>query len=78
MREWRKTHPLEGEAKKKANARSYLHMAVRRGKIEKLPCEVCHDPKVEAHHDDYDKPLEVRWLCKKHHLALHGKHSRRA
>ena len=28
---------------------------------------------VHAHHDDYSKPLEVRWLCHKHHAAWHAK-----
>lgn len=41
--------------------------------LEKKPCEVCGGTKVEAHHDDYDKPLEVRWLCKKHHSEVHTK-----
>jgi hypothetical protein len=46
--------------------------AVRSGKLTKQPCEVCGSNKiVEGHHDDYDKPLEVRWLCQKHHRQIH-------
>lgn len=51
----------------KHRARWTLQQAVRRGRIEKLPCDVCGDPKSQAHHDDYSKPLDVRWLCFKHH-----------
>ena len=29
---------------------------------------------VQAHHDDYTKPLEVRWLCKSCHHAWHTAH----
>jgi len=43
--------------------------AVRDGRLKKQPCEVCGALKVEAHHDDYTKPLEVRWLCNPHHKA---------
>lgn len=39
--------------------------------LERKPCEVCGATKVEAHHDDYEKPLEVRWLCKQHHSEVH-------
>lgn len=30
-------------------------------------------PKADAHHDDYEKPLEVMWLCFKRHREWHKK-----
>lgn len=39
--------------------------------LDRKPCEVCGATKVEAHHDDYTKPLDVRWLCKRHHAEVH-------
>jgi hypothetical protein len=47
--------------------------AIRDGKLIKKPCEVCGKKKVDAHHDDYNKPLIVRWLCRKHHMEHHKK-----
>lgn len=56
----------------KANCRAYLNVYVRRGKVPRgTSCEVCDAPDPEAHHDDYSKPLEVRWLCRACHLAHH-------
>lgn len=54
-------------------ARHKLNAAVRAGRVAPGPCEVGHgcQGKVEAHHDDYAKPLAVRWLCRTHHAALH-------
>lgn len=72
MRKWRKTHPLIGEARKKANARHYALSYLNRGKIIKKPCEIANClEKTQMHHDNYDKPLEVRWFCRKHHLEFH-------
>lgn len=45
--------------------------AVRDGRLIKQPCEICGDEQVHAHHDDYAKPLEVRWLCNTHHNEWH-------
>lgn len=45
--------------------------AIRDGKIKKMPCVVCGDKKSQAHHDDYDKPLDVVFLCSKHHGERH-------
>src|SRR5690348_5416393 len=71
MREWRKTHPLTPEQKKKDNARSYAYVYFKRGKLHKIPCECCGSPKSQMHHEDYDKPLEVIWLCRPCHMRLH-------
>jgi uncharacterized OB-fold protein len=52
-------------------ARFAVHNATTRGKLMKKPCEVCGADKVEAHHPDYSKPLDVVWLCRKHHAVTH-------
>jgi len=71
----RANRPIPGdmseEARKKSFARSHARIAVRRGQIQKKPCETCGSEKVEIHHENYDKPLQVRWLCRKCHLAEH-------
>lgn len=59
------------EKDKKIKARSLANIALSKGEIEKKPCEVCNTIPAEMHHDDYGKPLEIRWLCFKHHTALH-------
>jgi hypothetical protein len=67
MREWRKTAVQSDEARKRSNARAYLHVYVKRGKVTKGPCEACGAEEVLAYHTDYEKPLAVIWLCKVHH-----------
>lgn len=44
--------------------------AIKKGLLIRKPCEVCGAEKVHAHHEDYLKPLEVRWLCPKHHYQV--------
>lgn len=56
--------------KKKIRARVYLNIAVARNKIKKEVCKICGSKRVEAHHEDYNYPLKVEWLCKKHHKPL--------
>jgi hypothetical protein len=55
----------------KCKARDALNGAIRWGKIVKQPCEVCGSIEVHAHHEDYSKPLEVKWLCQQHHIEIH-------
>jgi hypothetical protein len=45
--------------------------AIRDGRLIRQPCEVCGNTKAQAHHDDYGKPLDVRWLCTTHHADWH-------
>lgn len=61
--------------KRKVKARAILNCKIRYGKIIKPEnCEVCKEKqKLQAHHDDYDKPLEVKWLCRRCHDLLHRK-----
>ncbi|HEY6017514.1 MAG TPA: hypothetical protein VIU16_12075, partial [Gaiellaceae bacterium] len=51
-------------------ARRAVHTAVAAGRVVKEPC-FCGATKVEAHHPDYTKPLEVEWLCRQHHAQRH-------
>ena len=79
---WRLGHPeRSAEIKKnwmenndlKRKAHNAVSNAVRNGKLIKMPCQVCGNPKSEAHHHDYSKPLDVVWLCDFHHKQEHMK-----
>lgn len=63
---------------RKRDAHNKVSNAIRDGKLTKQPCEICGDEKVHAHHDDYAKPLDVRWLCNKHHNEWHNIHGEAA
>jgi hypothetical protein len=56
----------------RARAHRAVAYYVRTGKMQRLPCEVCGESRSQAHHEDYGKPLEVRWLCFRHHREAHG------
>jgi hypothetical protein len=62
---------LTGFAKIKAAARLKANIYRRRGKIKKTNCVSCGDVKSQMHHDDYNKPLDVVWFCRKCHLEYH-------
>ena len=58
----------------KAKASYILNDAVKKKSLTRQPCEECGAEKADARHDDYAKPLEVRWLCRMHHKQWHAKH----
>ena len=64
-RKWAENNP------EKRRAHEMVKDAIRRGDLIKQNCEGCGENKVEAHHDDYTKPLDVRWLCRRCHRDEH-------
>ena len=52
-------------------ANTKMGEAVRSGKLKKLPCQVCGNKRTQGHHEDYAKPLDVVWLCTRHHADRH-------
>lgn len=55
----------------RAHARKQVVQALARGEMIRMPCERCGAEKAQAHHDDYSKPLAVRWLRREHHDEHH-------
>lgn len=62
---WERRNPI------KRSASTAVNNAIRDGRLIRQPCEVCGAERAQAHHDDYSKPLDVRWLCTTHHAEWH-------
>ena len=66
QRAYRKRNP------EKYKATNMVNYHLRSGNMTVQNCEVCGtDKNIHAHHDDYSKPLNVRWLCAAHHRQHH-------
>lgn len=66
-----KTKKYRANNPEKYKAHTMVNNAIRDRRLTKKPCEVCGNEKSHAHHDDYSKPLDVKWLCAMHHQRLH-------
>lgn len=62
---WRAKYP------ERRRAQVMLNNAIRDGRIKAMPCFICGG-KAEAHHPNYDSPLDVVWLCPIHHKQAHA------
>ena len=74
---WQQRNP-GNSAKKRAHykiqrsAHGKVNYAIKIGKLIRKPCQSCGDKKSFAHHEDYSKPLDVKWLCPACHNAHHA------
>jgi hypothetical protein len=67
-RNWRQRN------KQAAIAHTAVSNAIRDGRLVRQPCSVCGSTDdIEAHHEDYDRPLDVTWLCPRHHSDFRKK-----
>ena len=62
---WRK------DDKRSAAAHNAVARAIKVGSLIPQPCTRCNSEVTVAHHEDYDKPLDVVWLCQSCHKKRH-------
>ena len=65
------TRAWRAEDSRRRKAHSAVSKALRHGTLLKEPCCRCGNEKSVAHHDDYDKPLDIMWLCQPCHKQRH-------
>lgn len=63
--DWRIKNP------KKHRAHRMVEWAIRKGELKRKSCEICGKSNAQGHHPNYDRPLEVIWLCPIHHKEIH-------
>jgi transposase-like protein len=87
LRHGKDNHFYRGGAKADEHVHNLLEAAIKSGVVVRvLVCETCGTSghmgdgrvRVQAHHDDYNKPLDVRWLCQPCHHEWHKHHTAKA
>jgi hypothetical protein len=65
------TRAWREEDGRRNRAHGAVARAIRNGGLVRQPCIRCGAEKSVAHHENYDKPLEVVWLCQPCHVQHH-------
>jgi len=57
----------------KKRAHLVVGYKIKKGEMEPEPCKICgSENDLNAHHENYDLPLEVTWLCRSCHFLWHS------
>lgn len=69
-------HKLAWRERNEEKRRAHLAVQTAKASGRLVPSETCQHcgrkpERIEAHHEDYSKPLEVLWLCRQCHARLH-------
>lgn len=67
----RSAHKWRLANRKKSRTHRAVYKALRSGRLVKKVCEVCGVKETDAHHEDYARRFDVRWLCRQHHSDVH-------
>ena len=62
---WRQTD------KRRMKCHNAVTRAIKKGTLIRMPCVRCSSEKSLAHHENYDEPLNVMWLCQPCHKQRH-------
>lgn len=66
-KKWSKRNP------KAKTAHRLVASALKSGKLKKEPCSACGiSNDIHAHHEDYERPLDVVWMCRSCHQKYHA------
>jgi len=81
VKQWCEDNPEKIKANSKKSSKKYKNNNLEKIKAQSIAnraypisqiCSVAGCNEIgERHHPDYDKPLEIIWLCRKHHKELH-------
>jgi len=73
--------PSKRSVEYKQRARRTVYKAILAGRLTRPDqCSSCgnREAQIHAHHGDYEKPLDITWLCPRCHGRLHASEDRRA